>query len=68
MEAYQGKLGYENHPMYDYLAHSQARNWPYHLASRHRRALVVQQDALRLTLALRLQGEGVGKPFFIRTC
>ena len=29
MEAYQGKLGYENHPMYDYLARSQARNWPY---------------------------------------
>ena len=29
-EAYQGKLGYENHPMYNYLAHSQARNWPYY--------------------------------------
>jgi hypothetical protein len=29
-EAYQGKLGYENHPIYDYLARSQARNWPYH--------------------------------------
>jgi len=32
-EAYQGKLGYENHPMYDYLARSQARNWPYYPAS-----------------------------------
>ena len=29
-EAHQGILGYENHPMYDYLARSQARNWPYH--------------------------------------
>ncbi len=29
-EAYQGILGYENHPMYDYLARSQAQNWPYH--------------------------------------
>ena len=28
-EAYQGILGYENHPMYVYLARSQARNWPY---------------------------------------
>jgi len=25
-EAYQGILGYENYPMYDYLARSQARN------------------------------------------
>ena len=53
-EAYQGKLGYENHPIYDYLARSQARNWPYHLASRRKRVLVVQQDTLRLALALRL--------------
>ena len=52
-EAYQGKLGYENHPMYDYLARSQARNWPYYLASRRKRALGVQQDTLGLALALR---------------
>ena len=66
-EAYQGILGYENHPMYDYLARSQAQNWPYH-ASRRGRVLVVQQDTLGLAPALRSQDEGVGKPFFIRTC
>jgi hypothetical protein len=26
-EALQGKLGYENHPTYDYLARNQARSW-----------------------------------------
>ena len=65
MEAYQGKLGYENHPMYDYLARSQARNWPYP-ASRRGRALGVQQDTLGLALALKSQrerGEGVGNLF-----
>jgi len=39
-EAYQGKLGYENRPIYDYLARSQARNWPYP-ASRRGRVLGV---------------------------
>ena len=63
-EAHQGKLGYENHPMYDYLARSQARNW--HLASRRGRAPVVQQDTLGLAPALRSQGEGVGKTFFYK--
>ena len=50
--------------MYDYLARSQARNWPYS-ASRRGRALGVQQDTLGLALALRLQGgsEGVGNLF-----
>jgi hypothetical protein len=38
--------------MYDYLARSQARNWPYP-ASRRGRALGVRQDTLRLALALR---------------
>ena len=37
---HQGKLGYENRPTYDYLARSQARNWPYP-ASRCGRALGV---------------------------
>ena len=48
--------------MYDYLARSQARNWPYP-ASRRGRDLGVQQDTLGLALALRSQkerGEGVG--------
>ena len=48
--------------MYDYLARSQARNWPYP-ASRRGRDLDVQQDTLGLALALRSQkerGEGVG--------
>ena len=50
--------------MYDYLARSQARNWPYYLASRRGRALGVQQDTLGLALALRSQGgEGVGNLF-----
>ena len=51
--------------MYDYLARSQARNWPYP-ASQRGRVLGVQQDTLRLALALRLQeerGEGVGNLF-----
>ena len=50
--------------MYDYLARSQARNWPY-LASRRGRALGVQQDTLGLALALRPNGygEGIGNPF-----
>ena len=50
--------------MYDYLARSQARNWPYP-ASRRGRDLDVQQDTLGLALALRLNryGEGVGNPF-----
>ena len=63
-EAYQGILGYENHPMYDYLARSQARNWPYS-ASRRGRVLGVQQDTLGLALALRPRGygEGVGNLF-----
>jgi len=38
--------------MYDYLARSQARNWPYS-ASRRGRVLGVQQDTLGLALALR---------------
>ena len=65
-EAYQRKLGYENHLIYDYLARSQARNWPYP-ASRHGRDLGVQQDTLRLALALRLQGlrRGHREPLFI---
>ena len=69
-EAYQGILGYENHPTYDYLARSQARNWPYP-ASRRGRVLGVRQDTLGLALALRSQrerDEGIGNPFFIRTC
>ena len=69
-EAYQGILGYENHPMYDYLARSQARNWPYSV-SRRGRALGVQQDTLGLALALRSQGiwrRGRREPLFIRTC
>ena len=51
--------------MYNYLARSQARNWPYYLASRRGRALGVQQDTLGLALALRPNGygEGVGNPF-----
>ena len=50
--------------MYDYLAHSQARNWPYP-ASRRGRVLGVQQDTLGLALAVRSQerGEGVGNLF-----
>ena len=35
-EAHQGILGYENHPMYDYLARSQAQNWPYPASRRGR--------------------------------
>jgi len=58
-EAYQGILGYENHPIYDYLARSQAQNWPYHLVSQYRRVLVIQQDTFRLTLALRSQRDTV---------
>jgi len=64
-EAHQGKLGYENRPTYDYLARSQARNWPYP-ASRRGRALGVRQDTLGLARALRSQrerGEGVGNLF-----
>ena len=51
--------------MYDYLARSQARNWPYP-ASQRGRALGVQQDTLGLALALKSQrerGEGVGNLF-----
>ena len=50
--------------MYDYLARSQARNWPYS-ASRRGRVLGVQQDTLRLALALRPRGygEGIGNLF-----
>jgi hypothetical protein len=59
---HQGKLGYENRPTYDYLARSQARNWPYP-ASQRGRALGVRQDTLGLALALRsrsVRDEGVG--------
>ena len=48
--------------MYDYLARSQARNWPYP-ASRRGRDLGVQQDTLGLALALKSQKEydkGIG--------